>query len=123
MGMAINKVLIVDDSATDRFYLTEILEEQGYQVVALESGEACVERAAEIKPDLIIMDIIMTGLTGFQATRTLTKDPVTAKIPVILCSGKLQVTDHAWAEKMGAKACVLKPIPKDEIKAIIGKLG
>jgi twitching motility two-component system response regulator PilH len=121
--MAINKVLIVDDSATDRFYLTEILESHGYQVVALESGEACVERAADIKPDLIIMDIIMTGLTGFQATRTLTKDPVTASIPVILCSGKLQVTDHAWAEKMGAKACVLKPIPKDEIKSIISKLG
>ena len=121
--MAINKVLIVDDSATDRFYLTEILEAHGYQVVALESGEACVERAAEIKPDLIIMDIIMTGLTGFQATRTLTKDPATAKIPVILCSGKLQVTDHAWAEKMGARACVLKPIPKDEIKSIISKLG
>lgn len=121
--MAINKVLIVDDSATDRFYLSEILESLGYQVVALESGEACVERAAEIRPDLIIMDIIMTGLTGFQATRTLTKDPVTASIPVVLCSGKLQVTDHAWAEKMGAKACVLKPIPKDEIKAIIAKLG
>ena len=121
--MAINKILIVDDSATDRFYLTELLEGEGYQVVALESGEACVERAAEIKPDLIIMDIIMTGLTGFQATRTLTKDPVTAKIPVILCSGKLQITDHAWAEKMGAKACVLKPIQKAEIKAIIGKLG
>ncbi len=120
--MAINKILIVDDSATDRFYLTEILEAEGYQVVALESGEACVERAAEIKPDLIIMDIIMTGLTGFQATRTLTKDPITAKIPVILCSGKLQITDHSWAEKMGAKACVQKPIPKDELKAIIEKL-
>ncbi len=121
--MAISKILIVDDSATDRFYLTEVLESHGYQVVALESGEACVERAAEIKPDLIIMDIIMTGLTGFQATRMLTKDPMTAKIPVILCSGKLQVTDHSWAEKMGAKACVQKPIPKDEIKAIIDKLG
>jgi twitching motility two-component system response regulator PilH len=121
--MAINKILIVDDSATDRFYLTEILEAEGYQVIALESGEACVERAAEIKPDLIIMDIIMTGLTGFQATRTLTKDPITAKIPVILCSGKLQVTDLSWAEKMGAKACVQKPIPKTEIKAIIDKLA
>lgn len=121
--MAINKVLIVDDSATDRFYLTELLETQGYQVVALESGEACVERAAEIKPDLIIMDIIMTGLTGFQATRTLTKDQATMNIPVILVSGKLQVTDHAWAEKMGAKACVLKPIPLDELKAIIEKLA
>ena len=121
--MAISKILIVDDSATDRFYLTDLLESAGYQVIALESGEACVERAAEINPDLIIMDIIMTGLTGFQATRTLTKDPLTAKIPVILCSGKLQVTDHAWAEKMGAKACVIKPVPKAEIVAIINKLG
>jgi twitching motility two-component system response regulator PilH len=121
--MAISKILIVDDSATDRFYLTELLEAEGYQVVALESGEACVERAAEIAPDLIVMDIIMTGLTGFQATRTLTKDTATAKIPVILCSGKLQITDHSWAEKMGAKACIQKPIPKDELKAIIAKLG
>ena len=121
--MAISKILIVDDSATDRFYLTDILESEGYQVVALESGEACVERAAEIKPDLIIMDIIMTGLTGFQATRTLTKDPVTAKIPVILCSGKLQVTDHSWAEIMGAKAGVQKPIPREELKTVIAKIG
>jgi twitching motility two-component system response regulator PilH len=121
--MAINRILIVDDSATDRFYLTEILEAQGYLVISLESGEACVERAAEIMPDLIIMDIIMTGLTGFQATRTLTKDPATAKIPVILCSGKLQVTDLSWAGKMGAKACVQKPIVKAELQAIIAKLG
>ena len=121
--MAIIKVLIVEDSATDRFYLTELLEAQGYKVISLESGEACVERAAEIKPDLIIMDIIMTGLTGFQATRTLTKDPATSKIPVILCSGKLQVTDFAWAEKMGAKACVLKPVSVDELNAVIAKLG
>ncbi len=121
--MAINKILIVDDSATDRFYLTEILEAQGYLVIALESGEACVERAAEIKPDLIVMDIIMTGLTGFQATRMLKKDPVTAKIPVVLCSGKLQVTDLSWAEKMGAKACVQKPIVKAELQAVIAELG
>ncbi len=121
--MEVNKILIVDDSATDRFYLTELLEADGYQVVALESGEACVERAARIAPDLVIMDIIMTGLTGFQATRSLTKDPVTAKIPIILCSGKLQVTDLAWAEKMGAKACLQKPIQKTELKAVIDKLA
>ena len=120
--MAINKILIVDDSATDRFYLTELLESDGYQVISLESGEACVERAASIAPDLVIMDIIMTGLTGFQATRSLTKDPATAKLPVILCSGKLQVTDLAWAEKMGAKACLQKPIQKADLKAMIDKL-
>ncbi len=121
--MAISKILIVDDSATDRFYLTELLESEGYQVVALESGEACVERAAGIAPDLILMDIIMTGLTGFQATRSLSKDPVTAKIPVILCSGKLQVTDHAWAEKMGAKGCLQKPIQNVDLNIMIGKLA
>ena len=121
--MAISKILIVDDSATDRFYLTELLESEGYQVVALESGEACVERAGTIAPDLVIMDIIMTGLTGFQAARSLTKDPTTAKIPVILCSGKLQVTDHAWAEKMGAKGCLLKPIQKSDLKTLIDKIG
>lgn len=121
--MAIQKILIVDDSATDRFYLTEMLEGQGYDVIALESGEACVEKAAGIAPDLIIMDIIMTGLTGFQAARTLTKDPATASIPIILTSGKLQVTDLAWAEKMGAKGCLQKPINKDELSAIVSKLG
>jgi len=119
--MAINKVLVVDDSTTDRFYLTELLESEGYQVVALESGEACVEKAADIKPDLIIMDIIMTGLSGFQATRALSKDPATADIPVILCSGKLQVTDHAWAAKMGAKDCIQKPIGIADLKALIAK--
>ncbi|MGQ0443418.1 MAG: response regulator [Methylophilaceae bacterium] len=120
--MAISKVLIVDDSSTDRFYLTELLEAEGYQVVGLESGEACVEKAAGIMPDLIIMDIIMTGLSGFQATRSLSKDPATSAIPVILCSGKLQVTDHSWASKMGAKDCMQKPISKADLQALIAKL-
>jgi twitching motility two-component system response regulator PilH len=120
--MAVNKVLIVDDSATDRFYLTELLEAAGYQVVALESGEACVERAATIAPDLIVMDIIMTGLSGFQAARTLSKDPETTNIPVILCSGKLQVTDETWATKMGAKGCLQKPVLIESLDEIIATL-
>jgi twitching motility two-component system response regulator PilH len=120
--MAINKILVVDDSSTDRFYLTEMLETAGFQVVALESGEACVEKAAGIKPDLIIMDIIMTGLSGFQATRSLCKDPATANIPIILCSGKLQVTDLSWAAKMGAKDCIQKPISLADLKDRLSKL-
>ncbi len=120
--MAINKVLVVDDSTTDRFYLTSLLEAEGFEVAALESGEACLEKVEEIKPDLIIMDIIMPGLSGFQATRSLSKDPQTADTPVILCSGKLQVTDHAWAAKMGAKDCIQKPIEVAELKALIEKL-
>jgi twitching motility two-component system response regulator PilH len=120
--MDVNKILIVDDSTTDRFYLTELLEGEGFQVVALESGDACVEQASEIQPDLIIMDIIMTGLSGFQATRVLSKDPETAGIPIFLCSGKLQVTDLSWAAKMGAKDCILKPITIEDLKARLAKL-
>lgn len=120
--MVINKILIVDDSTTDRFYLTELLEGEGYQVVALESGETCVEQAADIQPDLIIMDIIMTGLSGFQATRVLSRDPATTDIPIILCSGKLQVTDLTWAAKMGAKACILKPITIEDLKERLAQL-
>jgi twitching motility two-component system response regulator PilH len=120
--MAIQKILVVDDSATDRFYLTEMLEAEDYDVVSLESGESCVEKAASIAPDLIVMDIIMVGLTGFQATRALSKDPATANIPVILCSGKIQITDLSWAQKMGAKGCIQKPIQKAELLEIIKNL-
>lgn len=119
--MAVQKILIVDDSATDRVYLTEMLEDAGYDVEVLESGEACVEQAATIAPDLIIMDIIMTGLTGFQAARSLKKNPETAEIPVVLTSGKLQVTDLAWAEKMGAVGCLQKPIDNAELTSVLEK--
>lgn len=120
--MAIHKVLVVDDSATDRFYLQQMLESTGHEVSLLESGEACLEFAAQIMPDLIIMDIIMTGITGFQAARSLTKDPATSNIPIILTSGKLQVTDMAWAEKMGAKGCLQKPVDADELKQLMLKI-
>lgn len=121
--MPVNKILIVDDSATDRFYLKDMLEARGYDVSMLESGEACVESAASMMPDLIIMDIIMTGLTGFQAARTLTKDPATANIPIILTSGKLQVTDLAWAEKMGAKGCLQKPITEHDLVSMLSNFN
>ena len=71
--MIVNHILVVDDSATDRFFLSDMLEKADYHVTLLESGKACVEQVAVIKPDLIIMDIIMEGLSGFQATHSLKK--------------------------------------------------
>lgn len=120
--MAIQTILVVDDSATDRFFLTELLETSGYTVIGAESGEECLVKAAEMNPDLVLCDVVMPGLTGFQVTRTLTKDAKTAHIPVILCTGKSQATDLAWALKMGAKACVTKPVVGSDLLALIKTL-
>lgn len=116
--MAINKILVVDDSATDRFYLMEILQAAGFQVSSAESGDECLIIVKENIPDLIVMDVIMPGLNGFQTTRALSKNAETAHIPVIMCTGK-EVTDRAWALKQGAKECVIKPVSAEEL---VGKI-
>jgi twitching motility two-component system response regulator PilH len=120
--MAIQTILVVDDSATDRFFLTELLETAGFTVIGAESGEECLTKVAANAPDLVLMDVVMPGLTGFQVTRTLTKNPDTAHIPVILCTGKSQATDLVWAMKMGARACVTKLVVGAELLVLIKTL-
>ena len=121
--MAIQTILVVDDSATDQFFLTELLETAGYTVIGANSGEECLTKVTAKHPDLILCDVVMPGLTGFQVTRTLAKDAATAHIPVILCTGKSQATDLAWALKMGAKVCITKPVVSDALLALIKALG
>ncbi len=113
--MAINKVLIVDDSPTEQHVLTEILHKLGYTITVANSGEEAVDKAKAEKPDLILMDIVMPGLNGFQATRAISKDPDTANIPVILCSSKGQETDKAWGLRQGAKDYIVKPVTEKEL--------
>ncbi len=121
--MTINRILIVDDSATDRLVMTELLEGMGYTVIAADSGEEGIVMAEHDLPDLILMDVVMPGMTGFQATRALTKNPLTAHIPVFVCTGKSQATDQAWALKMGAKACLLKPLDQSSFIEQVELLG
>lgn len=121
--MAIQKILVVDDSATDRFYLTELLEKAGFNVITAENGEDCLAKVDAEMPDLVVMDVIMPGLNGFQATRALSKNPQTAHIPVIMCTGKEQATDRLWALRQGAKECVIKPVEAAELLGKIQALG
>ncbi|MHB8623295.1 MAG: response regulator [Sulfuricaulis sp.] len=108
--MAIKSVLIVDDSATDTHLLGEMLKKNGYTVLTAASGEEGITRAKKEKPDLILMDIVMPGMSGFEATRAITKDPQTSTIPVIVCSTKGQETDKAWGLRQGAKDYIVKPV-------------
>ncbi|OGS91369.1 MAG: two-component system response regulator [Gallionellales bacterium GWA2_60_18] len=121
--MAIKKILVVDDSATERLVLGELLSKHGFEVVYAEDGEGGVAKTKQIKPDLVLMDVVMPGLNGFQATRAITKDPETQHIPVIICTAKGQETDKIWGSRQGAKDYVVKPIQADDLLGKIAALG
>ena len=111
------RILIVDDSPTEMFKLTGMLEKHGHVVLKAENGADGVALARQEKPDAVLMDIVMPGLNGFQATRQLSKDPETNHIPVIMVTTKDQETDMVWAQRQGAKDYITKPV--DEQKLIL----
>ena len=120
--MPIKKILVVDDSPTERHVLVELLTRKGYQVLTAESGEEGIEKAKNEQPDLVLMDVVMPGLNGYQATRTLTRDDSTKHIPVIVCTSKGQETDKIWGLRQGAHDYMTKPINGDELLMKIAAL-
>lgn len=121
--MPVNKILVVDDSPTERHVLTEILQKAGFSVIIAESGEQAIEVAKREIPDLILMDVVMPGMNGYQATRTITREETTRHIPVIMCTSKGQETDKIWGLRQGAKDYITKPINADELLSKIAALG
>ena len=109
------RVLIVDDSPTETYVLREMLEKHDYQVSVAENGEDGIRLAKEAPPDVILMDIVMPGVNGFQATRKLTKDPDTADIPIVIISTKDQDTDRIWGMRQGARDYISKPVTEQEL--------
>lgn len=112
-------VLIVDDSPTETHVMRTALEKNGFEVLNAADGEAGLKLARESHPDAIIMDVVMPGVNGFQATRRLTRDPETAKIPVVIVTSKDQPTDKVWGMRQGAVAYMTKPVGGDELVAKI----
>ena len=104
------KILIVDDSPAQLYTLQKIVEKAGHVVISAEDGAQGVEAARAELPDLILMDVVMPNLNGFQATRTLSRDDSTGHIPIILVTTKDQETDRVWGMRQGAKAYVTKPV-------------
>jgi twitching motility two-component system response regulator PilH len=121
--MPIQKILIVDDSPTERYFLTDILVKNGYSVSTAENGEEAMLKIKADKPQLILMDIVMPGQNGFQVTRAITKDPETQDVPIIICTSKGQETDRIWGLRQGARDYLVKPVNPDELLAKIAALG
>jgi twitching motility two-component system response regulator PilH len=121
--MAIKKILIVDDSATDREFLSAVLKKNGFNDATADSAEDAMVKVKQSRPDLVLMDIVLPGQNGFQATRALTRDESTKSIPVILCTSKNQETDRVWGLRQGARDYIVKPINQAELLAKINALG
>lgn len=113
--MTTRTIMIVDDSPTERAVMERMLRKGGYEVVMVASGEAAVERSAAELPDLILMDVVMPGLNGFQATRLITHEERTKHIPVVICSTKDADTDVIWGLRQGAKDYLVKPLNEREL--------
>ena len=121
--MPIHNILLVDDSRTELHVLTDLLVRQGFRVRTAENGDEALRRIAEEKPDLILMDVVMPGQNGFQLTRTITRDPRYADVPVIMCTSKSQETDKVWGMRQGARDYVVKPVDPDELVQKIRAFG
>jgi twitching motility two-component system response regulator PilH len=121
--MPIQKILIVDDSPTERYFLTDLLVKNGFSVSTAESGEEALQKIKADKPQLILMDIVMPGQNGFQVTRTISRDPETQNVPIIICTSKGQQTDRIWGMRQGAKDYIVKPVDPQQLLAKIAALG
>ncbi len=120
--MTIQKVLVIDDSKTELMYISDMLNKQGLQVRTAENGEEAMKRLAEDKPDLILMDVVMPGQNGFQLTRAISRDPLYADVPIIMCTSKNQETDRVWGMRQGARGYITKPVDAAELNAKIAAL-
>jgi twitching motility two-component system response regulator PilH len=121
--MPIKNILVVDDSPTDRQYLSDLLAKSGFAVTLAESAEEAFAKLKQKKPDLVLMDVVMPGQNGYQATRTLSRDESTKNIPVIICTSKGQETDKIWGMRQGARDYIVKPVNGQELLAKINALG
>lgn len=121
--MAVRNILIVDDSKTELMYLGDILRRAGYLVATAQGGDEAQAQLERQKPDLILMDVVMPGRNGFHLTRSLTRDPRYADVPVILCSSKDQETDRVWGIRQGARDYLVKPVDQAELLGKIRALG
>ena len=108
-------VLIVDDSPTDVHVMQQALEQGGFRTACASDGGEGIRKARELHPDLILMDIVMPGLNGFQATRQLANDPQTRSIPVIMVTSKAQESDRVWGLRQGAVDYLVKPVAMEQL--------
>ena len=112
-------VLIVDDSPTDQHVISRALESHGFETVLASDGQEALSIAESRQPDVILMDVVMPGMNGYQATRRLSRNPATAEIPVVMVTSKDEETDRVWGLRQGAVDYLTKPVGDDALVAAV----
>ncbi|MGD8483812.1 MAG: response regulator [Thioalkalispiraceae bacterium] len=114
-------ILVVDDSSTVVYALKKVLEQDGYQVLVASNGEQAIDMAEQHQADLILMDVIMPGMNGYQATRRIRKLPQYRETPIIIISASEQKTEEFWLRKLGASDFLAKPVLRGQLFPTIEK--
>ncbi|WNZ28012.1 response regulator [Leptolyngbya sp. NK1-12] len=115
-------VLLVEDSLTDSKRLTDYLQQSGLTVVSVGSVEEAQEKLHRLKPDLIVLDVILPGQSGFELCLELKTNPVTVSIPVVICSSKGTEGDKLWGNLLGADAYLPKPVDQQQLVQTVQQL-
>ncbi|NET02797.1 MAG: response regulator [Sphaerospermopsis sp. SIO1G2] len=115
-------VLVVEDGLTDMEIISRYIQQAGYSVISATSSDEAQEKIVKNKPDIILLDVILPGKSGYEICRELQNNPNTSQIPVVFCSTKHTDVDKMWGNMLGAKAYLSKPVVKEELEAILQKL-
>lgn len=112
-------VLVVEDAPSEMALMKHYLSEMGYRVIGAPTGKEGLDKAIAQKPDVIITDVVMPGISGFELCRKLKRTPETCEVPIVMCSSKKQTIDRLWGMRQGAKVYLTKPYTQDELIAAI----
>ncbi|MEM7725267.1 MAG: response regulator [Cyanobacteria bacterium P01_A01_bin.45] len=116
-------ILIVEDSPSELELMSHYLQESGYEVITATGAKEGMEKAISSQPDVVITDVVMPGMSGFELCRSLKKNPDTQKVPIVICSSKNQEIDRLWAMRQGADAYVTKPYTREQLLRVIKSVG
>lgn len=108
-------VLVVDDMSSERELISTYLRESGYTVLNATDGQEALDKTLAQKPDVVVTDLVMPGMSGLELCRSLKKNAATQKLPIVACTSKNQELDRLWGMKQGVDVYVTKPFTKDEI--------
>ncbi len=108
-------VLVVEDTPSEMALITSFLKDAGYSVIAATDAKEALEKVTQYKPDVVVTDVVMPGMSGFELCRSLKKNPETEKLPIVVCTSKNQELDRLWAMKQGADAYITKPFTREDL--------